>query len=1766
MSNPFFKKIAELLFNFFQLELKSSGERYYLQLDHSDDVEGLLDALRAHPNVKQFVYQHELGQAYKTFSIDFNDVHLVIAATSDAVKPDFLVTLRNQVGEQKGVWEKTALLSIVSSQLDSIQGGSSDLQKEGMPLHAQSIVVQLKKEIENSLLSKVDQIILLDRMELTLQEQIYQQITFFDFEEIFKILSTGSIHAEDYKMLGLFKDDELATFKGNKLKERLELNRGLFGFVKNIHDFGIDSDELDKRFTSKISKELEKENWAEVPFLDVLKSYQEQTNKGKGTKVELKEIKSTEKLEIWNKPVKETSAGERKRHIIIFNPDQLDSVQITASFLLEGEDAKSLNQSSVVDSKNDHVSAKAGKNTLHIEIQGTSNACVFAKVGYKHNKKPALGAELNIAVLPIESSLLNSYRSAYLIVPTENFITLQYEGNKVIFGEGTDGETIEVIKDRQEIPIPKEGRFIVQPVPEAFSDDETLSLNLVSQVGTKVPIKLINELPESTPITGMRIWKLKRENQKSFEWINNRLMLGNREFYVHGDNKQFFEWESRWIEDGYKAATYESGNLVRIDLELDEDLREAYSRFINQFNAINNIPSLTYYAGELANRAKEYVEAYIQIIQSFKENKEAGYRGRDLFKLGVIKANNVIYLTPFHPLLVAYQLQLNNRLKNEEVESSILNRLRPDALLPFIFEDGQEERLYKPEPQTKVMEWMIYKPVNQVSVSDANRYLAKVIEDKLFQFEEHFGYLFAEGSHAPLKINLIHIENDLEVLRGIFHWMLKTIEKRGLEHLKNIELTLYKEKRTLSAFDEFSRIVSVEDFEDKFLITLSSKQYDGQDLLRIIRTKLNYYKQVEAYEYRYAHISFYKMQAQERDALQPMNEMLSGIALEGLYSFVPAMKSEENYRSGFGIKGYQIETDSLLMNTAYFLNELAANLKNGGSNVYHKAEAIYSRTTTADEKTLEKIFGASYWVTFIDSNIDLEFFNNYKNLVVIHYSDQYSTTSKYDAITVTDKFQQYYSVIRDVLNEKNVEADYASVQNTVKAFNTFNGEWLLRIIGSKGHYAREKLSIISAIKFSLAYFDHPNLLWVPISLEEILRVAGAVSLNKSEGIFTAKNLGVNGSHSDDLLLVGLEYSHDKLKMHFYPIEVKIGLNNSAVINKAKLQVKKTKSVILDALTNDSHPFTSKFYRYFFAQLFITNAQKLQQSDFWPEKAGYRLSIKIVEKLLKDNFEIAYEVNQYIGEGAVLSFEREAYLRSSSIEEAVTYLSLTEDDGYSGLTISMESMRTWIQMRDNDFIKERMLSSLYHIQPNELDVITTAVNPLNVPTHDLIYTLKETAASNNDSLEFAMSAEKNHVDEHDQFEEEPHVQAASNLVIEGVAEIENKADIDEALNSKLTSDSAGGVPLEEVRVLIGKAENSEREIYWEYGNGDLANRHLLISGKSGQGKTYLIQCLLLELSKKGISSIIVDYTEGFLPNQLEPEFVQYLGPKLVQRIVYNEKFPMNPFRKNVREIGGITIPEDNTDIAERVKSIFASVYKSLGIQQLNAIYDAVLRGLEQHGVQFSLPLLKEALELDGSSYAKTALSQIRPFIDRNPFLDTDPVNWGDVLDGNGNIYIIQLTAYPRDVQLILTEFVLWDLWNYSVRNGDKTKPIPLVLDEAQNLDHSESSPSTKILTEGRKFGWSGWFATQFLKAQLGNDELARLQNSSQKLYFAQPEQESAYVAGNLANEQNDKKKMDQKIANLKKGQCIFNGPILKEDGTLSSPIVQVVNISPLKARL
>ena len=395
------------------------------------------------------------------------------------------------------------------------------------------------------------------------------------------------------------------------------------------------------------------------------------------------------------------------------------------------------------------------------------------------------------------------------------------------------------------------------------------------------------------------------------------------------------------------------------------------------------------------------------------------------------------------------------------------------------------------------------------------------------------------------------------------------------------------------------------------------------------------------------------------------------------------------------------------------------------------------------------------------------------------------------------------------------------------------------------------------------------------------------------------------------------------------------------------------------------------------------------------------------------------------------------------------------------------------------------------------------------------------------------------------------------------EIENSAS--QEADTQQDNAPSQGKQLSDVRVLLGVDARTGQKYYWEFGNKQLNNRHLLINGNSGYGKTYCIQALLMELSLQGIPSVIFDYTGGFAPDKLDPVFRQALGDKIEQRIVKIKKIPINPFaRGSITLMEGVVLPEDNVDIANKIANVLTAAYK-FGEQQRATVYTAIMNGLQTYDDQMNFEHLYELIGQENNNYAESVLNEMRPFIDLNPFAADDSFTWQHIKESGGMAYVVQLIGYDRPTQLMLTELLLWDLWNFAQSNGKESEPLVVVLDEAQNLNHQSSSPSGKILTEGRKFGISGWYATQFMKGQLREDEIQCLQQASQKLYFCPPENGVMEVAKNIAADRSEQSDWAAKLKKLRKGECVTCGAMVR-GGALSKYPPKTITITSLQERM
>ncbi len=1738
MSNQFYEYLSTKVLDYFEKNNLKTGDRFFISFNEDDYVESLYESFREFASA-DFSYTNERsGKKYQTFYIEINGVKLVVSE-SLSINDYYLVTLRNKVTSQEGVWENTALLIICKDSIDSINKGIKDLQKKGMPLNIKSISNNLEEEIDSRNFDKVDKAIVNFALK-NLEEDIFQT-TLWDYETILSIINNGAVSDDDLRELSLFKDEQLSPDLSPKaIKERLMENHETFSEVDKLENNDDREEKLKKMFTNPGVKLLSGNNWQAAKWKDVKKykdAYDEQKKPLNYVENPDPDKTSENGLTFWERPNSYSPSGQRIRNIIVFNENSASEVSLKFTFDRTLSN-KYLNETSK------RICEARGK-SLFVDFTINVDEPTFKIVRYTHRNQNNSDFTFRIAVLNISPKMLESIKSRYTVFLANKKqieVTIDEDGFDIEFGlESSKKNYVTIDKEGEDVYLYDNERIVIDDESLVW-DNEKFNFNLHYN-NNSIPFLVKQKYDPPKPRKSYFLWNLKRKNQENFIYDGKTAVQDVNIFSLYDKFKEYLNMEQEIIEKKiFYAKRNIDGSLQKEDVSFSKDLEEAYLDILKYYydydnSPIDNLPSLFYLSDTLREKYEKFIDIFNReiseiepdcILSDFKDKK-------DLLKLGRIDTDNEIMYSPLSPLNIAYQLEIDKQCKNEDFPSNISKRLVPNNLIPYIYSDNGNE-LFRPIYQDDAHEWSIYKKSEQVSIGTTNAFISSVVNEKLNQFVKHFEYLFSFNNSSPIKINLINIKDDKEVVKGIFNFIRNRLpDKLKTKNVIPVEINIY-EGNEKTYFDNLFECSSETQLEEEFGIkNLTTDMFDAIDIIHMVQENISYYKhQSKNDEYEYAHISFFKVQSRnDQPVPYNMDKVETGLSLNGLLSSVSSTAKESGYRLGFGTNNLPNEKNQLI-NTTISLNELAVNSKDGGMGSYSKRRAI-SSVVKLDGDNIEELINKSQWVTFIEPTFGLEFFDSFDDdLIIIHYSDQYSSSNKYDTITVTSKSTQYEEIIKDFLKDKNVKFTDDNIDKqlngVIKIFNVINGEWLLRLISnSEIYYDREKLSIISAIKYCLAILDHKDIVWVPVSMEEILRIAGNVKLDKKGGIFDSKL--IKGNHSDDLLFIGVKFNDDnRLEVIFYPIEVKIGKNNSNTMKKGKNQLQNTYKLLktqLRKINNEESAFRSKFYRNFFIQIMLSNEQKLVTNNIWNKK-GFEIIEDVKDKLLNDEYDIVFGLENYIGIGSLFSFKEDLPKIDIYNDGNKQVIEVPENFAYSDLIKPIEEIHHKIQSDKTDIYAERLLSNV--------DTIEIRVN------NDSLTELDDDFDDDLTDEEF--EDELIEVEEPETPEEQD----------------DESDDLDSVTENEFTEEEVeSSSEISNVRALIGTQKGYSHKVYWEFGHPSLANRHMLIQGKSGQGKTYFIQRMLKELSNQGIPSIIIDYTDGFKPSQLEPNFKESLGDKIKQYFVVKENFPLNPFKRNTIMIDeDIFIEEDNSTIASRFKSIINSVY-GLGIQQSNTLYQTVLDCLDKYDDNLDMNILKEELMNDESNTAQAVLNKLNELLDKNPFASTD-FDWS-VLDNNdGKVYVIQLTALSKDIQTIITEFVLWDLWNYKSAKGSEENPFIVVLDEAHNLDFSNDSPCSKILKEGRKFGWSGWFATQSVKGSMKIDEIAKLENADEKIYF-HPTDVST-IAKDLSKDAEGKKRYEKELSQLTKGYCIVQGSAVDSEGKLYQPNPLTVKIDEI----
>ena len=1696
MSSRFYNYLSEKIINYFRLNIPRAGDKFYVQFETDRQVRDLYEVLKCNTLQSPFSYLDDRrGQRYDTYQLKFQDTSLLVAASMEGgPHPDFLATLRNLVGLEKG-YEHAAILFIHSSSLDSILGGAGNLSKEGMPLNIDVIKRDIERKIRETGFSSTDKEILAQYLENKSKEMEGAPASVFEYGDIINILGNSQITSDEYSRFELFPDDQLEALTGKKLRMRLDENHQNYVRVSEIHSYGLDEEKLEKFYGENGAKRLKKEDWTQVKYSEILKFMEDKKDK---SSIEYYPVMN--RPDIWDKEEGMTRAQSRIRNIIIFYDGQEAEYNLTLSF---SEYTKYANVEVAENYKPLLQWYSAGKR-LQVNLKNCLEPASFYRLKYRERNARF---EFRIAVLRCGKVLLEGIKTQYSVKidkkPERSVIQIVTEEDEVVFNPHAEKLRKEIIQDPDQVISLDKAEGVKVSIGEEYpepEDHEDIRF-VVSRGEFHVRMTKAYAADKSVVIDGMKLWYLKCTRKMDFEIAGeNRLIFGTKKYYARDEYKKILSMEKRYVELGSPClAERTEGAYESVPLALPEKVRDCFDEIIAYYRRAGGIPGLTCLNSDIKKLYVDYLNAVREEIDGIQEGGYLNETQKGLFGLGMIKrsyGDRELFLTPLHPINIAYQVFISETDISglEEDEIQLMRRFQQTSLLPYINIDPLtgENKIYIPFEQAYAPEWKVYVEETLPRYKGSKDFVSKLVSEKIREFVEHFSYLFAKGSDAPVRINLINTGDCREIVQGIIRYYVRALN--ASEQIIPIRVTMYSERRMDNAFERMSQIEDVGELVSVLGLEIRVDEMRAEEVIDLYRKKVHFFKK-NLEEFDYAHITFMELDDNHQAINTQMKDIPTGVVMNGLSSGVPSARLGDSYRTGFGTK--YVDVDSALIDLAAKYNALNAAM-NGGS--YRRGSCEALKMNSQKEHMLDKVYDAGNWVTFINPKVDLSYFKSdpdARDLLIIHYTDQFNQTSSgYDAITVTKKSKQYQDAVSRYLLKNGVEDAQSHARRIINMFNALNGDWLVRMLSYKSQFPIEKLSILSAVKLAVKRYAADGVIWVPISLEEIFRVSGAAGLSSKESVFSARNLGFEGMTSDDLLLVGIKNA-EPVQVTFYPIEVKIGQVETVSLEKGLRQVLKTREIFDEILGNGickDKDIRTRLYRNFFMQQVIVNAGKLLLYEVGDGRQGWDLitDSELRRMLLSEEYEVVESLIPEMGKAGLFAFKDGSVKEKEYRVKDVLFVEKPRREGINLLARSFDEIDT--------------------VQWNLVEEVQN---------------LGEIADGDDGEDQLCPDVRK---------------------------DPEPPADV---------PSSDAGQSNDGIRVLIGRDKYGQ-DVYWEFGSKALANRHLLITGISGQGKTYSIQAMLYELEARNISSVIFDYTEGFMQQHLEPPFKDALKDRLSQNIVYNSGVPINPFRRHEVELAGTKILEKESDVAARLANIFEHVY-NYGAQQSSAVFEAIFNGLREHGDRMNMRYFQQELEevAESNKAARSVISKMLPFFRTVDFTEDPDFDWGNILYAKeAGVHIVQLTMFSRDMQVIITEMMLWDAWYYTKKYGSKDKPFVVVLDEAHNLSLAMKSPGATILTEGRKFGWSAWFATQSLKV-LREEEVVYLRQAAFKLYFKPTDDEMVKIAKQIdaAGEGN----WLTEIQNLKKGQCIVTGDRRKADGKVGPSAPVVTDVAAIEER-
>lgn len=1162
-----------------------AGYRYQFQCPDADNSQHLFKALSSYKTGNYFIKSIEIP-----YVVVGNHKLLVVLHSEEndwGFSESFVSHIRDVVAAQQEEIKGCSLLVIHNSMLDTLINSAENVAQPNWVWHP--------LEIKSALESLIDPLDENKRVSECLLSHKFEQIiedgaTMFGFENLFNaMVDDGDLRFDE---LGLLEDPVLKNWDGpvGQINKRLEENKKLYEKLEFITDnfptsFEEKLDDMDfsQSFIKKHFKEGDLESWKKT--LEFSACEQEQQKNRKNLLELEKECISEGTLIVRAKA--NTKTGKRDKHLIyLLDPEQ---IQFEIEFVFLGGKVEG-KQCSFTDQNSGSLSISPPDNTggkrSRVRVSGEySNHAIYFNLRVKRDK----GTETHnfrVLVIPNGEFYEQAFQYSYLVEPKKQRLTLQTEDN---FLQISELETlIELEKNAQVVPNGDFGRISFEQLTQESDHIEfivkgkttEITFNVEGAVATgtlSLPLILDQE----------RYLKLFSDDYYAvFNKLKNKVQIDNQEVAPKGKRLTLLQRERDLLEQNVLHLGSHTDNHIEVNdiIAAYPKLAESYSKLFTYMKDRGTLPSLSGWGEEYCGLVREIVDSFNEAILKISYDSMLSKEQKQLVHIGFANFKGDEYITPFHPLVLAYHLYLVNKIKADESGSFktlpkvTVNRLNAQGLLPFVFDEMNDFSYTQMEVDSPM--WLKLIPQQNTSYE----YIRKLVRDKVSEFYNAFSSLFANGASSKIIINSVNNGFNKELFLGLIDFIKKHKEK-----VCQIHVNLYDDTISYCEFDKFADNQSYDQIKADYGLDKGSEKDIADTIIDLIRTRLTYSKfrnaKLENGTYKsqeYAHISFFKNNNKVQATDVNVNEEISGIVADGLMAGEASTSKEESYFTAFGLKNIDC-SDKPHLQMAERLNGLIKPSRK--ANEQHSRSKSTALAVSDKFKLLLKCsYHSSIWTTIIDPKVTLDFFESEKNVVLIHYSDNYTNSVNYDAITVTEESDLYKKVL---------EQDQGGL---IEEFNAFNGEWLLKMITSNENDRKEKKGIIGAYKFVNCLLNKSDITWVPLSVAEMIRVSGNIGLKMDESDFSRNIQGYKkGLISDDVLFVG--FKDDSLIL--MPLEVKTGKQQTH--NKGISQAKELKRYLTEDILNNKS-LASHLYRGLFIRQILMQIDKYELYNVYEE--GY----------------------------------------------------------------------------------------------------------------------------------------------------------------------------------------------------------------------------------------------------------------------------------------------------------------------------------------------------------------------------------------------------------------------------------------------------------------------------------------------------------------------------------------------------------------------------------